>query len=309
MKKWITGILIILGIAIGAEYYLIPAHLHITSSRYVKCSSRPAADLLFNSSNWNKWWSYTSEDTIRSTHSVSFYIANRSPFAAAVSINEGSHDTISSVISIILYKNDSTGIEWKCDLDAGIDPYNRIVNYYRAVNIKKSMDEFMNAFAGFSGNDKNVYGVSVDKRKFKDTFMISTQTTVSTQPNNQLIYSTIEKLNNYASSNGAHAINPPMLNIDSTSPGVYTLKLAIPINKEIPTNDSFRFRFMIQGNTLFAQVTGGPKTIENAIRQMRLYIGDYHYSSPAIPFESLVTDRSKETDTAKWVTNIFYPVM
>jgi hypothetical protein len=28
----------------------------------------------------------------------------------------------------------------------------------------------------------------------------------------------------------------------------------------------------------------------------------------AIPFQSLVTDRSKQPDTTKWITNIYTPV-
>ncbi len=309
MRKWILWALLILGIAIGAEYYFIPSQLHIASSRYVKCSSRPAALLLLDEKNWLQWWPSKSLDKgCWNLHTLNFNIVSSSPYAANISIGENK-DSLSSLIDIILYKNDSTGIEWKCDMQAGNDPYHRIINYYRALKIKKSMDELMNAFVAYAGNGKNVYGVEIDKRKFKDTFMISTQTTVPTPPDISTIYRVVDKLILYAASKDAHAINPPMLNIDAANPSGYILKIAIPINKEIPSSDSFRFRFMIQGNTLFAPVTGGPKTIENAIQQMRLYISDYHYSSPAIPFESMVTDRSKETDTTKWVTHIFYPVM
>ena len=34
---------------------------------------------------------------------------------------------------------------------------------------------------------------------------------------------------------------------------------------------------------------------------------DNALSSPAIPFESLVTNRMQEPDTSKWVTKIYYP--
>ena len=31
--------------------------------------------------------------------------------------------------------------------------------------------------------------------------------------------------------------------------------------------------------------------------------------SPAIPFESLITNRLEEPDTSKWVTKIYYPFL
>ena len=36
---------------------------------------------------------------------------------------------------------------------------------------------------------------------------------------------------------------------------------------------------------------------------------DYHLTSPAISFQSLVTDRQVEKDSLKWITKIYYPIM
>ena len=63
------------------------------------------------------------------------------------------------------------------------------------------------------------------------------------------------------------------------------------------------------GNILITEVKGGSNKINNAYKQIRNYISDYNRIAPAIPFESLVTDRSKEPDSSKWVTRIYYPVM
>jgi hypothetical protein len=65
---------------------------------------------------------------------------------------------------------------------------------------------------------------------------------------------------------------------------------------------------MIPGKILVTEVKGGNYTTGEALKQLDIYLDDNHLSSPAIPFESLVTDRSQETDTAKWVTKIYYPI-
>jgi hypothetical protein len=65
---------------------------------------------------------------------------------------------------------------------------------------------------------------------------------------------------------------------------------------------------MVPGRFLKTEVTGGPYIIEHAHKMMQQYFEDYKRTSMAIPFEYLVTDRSKEPDTAKWVTRIYGPV-
>jgi hypothetical protein len=42
---------------------------------------------------------------------------------------------------------------------------------------------------------------------------------------------------------------------------------------------------------------------------MQLYFDDYDKTSMAITFQYLVTDRIKEADTAKWITEIYAPVL
>ena len=63
------------------------------------------------------------------------------------------------------------------------------------------------------------------------------------------------------------------------------------------------------GNILITEVKGGPEEIKKAYRQVELYISDFQRVAPAIPFESLVTDRRAEKDSTKWITRIYYPVM
>ena len=60
---------------------------------------------------------------------------------------------------------------------------------------------------------------------------------------------------------------------------------------------------------LMAEVCGGDWTVSQAIGQLQLFIKDYRMESVAPSFETLVTDRSKEPDTTKWVTRIYFPVL
>lgn len=310
LKKIVIALIVFLMTVFLSIFLFISAVINISAVGFFKNNSRVCADNLLVESNWKKWWpEKNTNDSNFVFKNTDFAITDRSPYAAGIDITNTNMKSINTTIALVLYKPDSTGFEWKCKLTPGNNPIRRLENYLLAIDIKKKMDKLMKAYADYVGVKKNVYVVEIDKRKFTDTFMISTEKFVTAYPDYKTIYGIIDELSNYTKANGASMVKYPMMNIEKRDSGIYALKLALPINKEIPSSDKFRFRFMIQGNTLFAPVTGGNASIENAIEQMRLYISDYKLSAPAIPFQSMVTNRLQEPDTSKWVTNIYYPVM
>jgi hypothetical protein len=84
----------------------------------------------------------------------------------------------------------------------------------------------------------------------------------------------------------------------------------MPLNKKLPGTDSISVKQMLKnGNILVTEVTGGKNTIEYALKQIEKYISDHQRSIVAIPFQSLETDRLTVTDSTKWITKIYYPVI
>jgi hypothetical protein len=57
-----------------------------------------------------------------------------------------------------------------------------------------------------------------------------------------------------------------------------------------------------------AEVKGGLFSVINGEEELTYYLSDYKKNSPAIPFQSLVTNRLLEIDTSKWVTKLYYPI-
>ncbi len=65
---------------------------------------------------------------------------------------------------------------------------------------------------------------------------------------------------------------------------------------------------MVPGLFMAAEITGGSRTVDEALLQMEMFIQEYHRVKMATSFQILVTNRLKEPDTAKWKTKIFIPV-
>ncbi len=53
---------------------------------------------------------------------------------------------------------------------------------------------------------------------------------------------------------------------------------------------------------------GGRSVSDSAMKKMELFASDHRLFNIALPFLSLITDRTKEKDSSKWVTKIYYPV-
>ena len=101
-----------------------------------------------------------------------------------------------------------------------------------------------------------------------------------------------------------------MLNVDTNDSITFNVRVALPISKALPgAGDIAQKRMLADGNILVAQVKGGTATTTAAFEQIIKYSLDYQRVAPAIPFFSLITDRTKEPDSSKWVTKVYCPVM
>ncbi len=154
---------------------------------------------------------------------------------------------------------------------------------------------------------ENIYNLKIERTKVKDTLLVATKKMFASKPDVTEVYDMIAKLKEYIQNNGAKETNYPMLNVRETE-GRFETMVAIPINKRVKETGNYLIKRMVPGNILFTEIKGGLKTVEKAFKSFDYYISDYNFSMPAISFELLISDRTKEVDTTKWITRIYYPV-
>jgi hypothetical protein len=172
------------------------------------------------------------------------------------------------------------------------------------------MAGILDAMKTFTENPLNIYGIEVKEIVLKDSLLISTRSTSSTEPGVDAIYKLIKKLEDYAASQNATVTNAPMLNITKLDSAHFEFMVGLPVSKIIPETSDIHIKMMPPGGKmLIADIKGGPAAIRNAMQQMDLYRMDAKRTSPAIPFELLITNRNAQPDTTQWITRLYYPVM
>jgi effector-binding domain-containing protein len=314
MRKWLLGLLTILVLLLISIYIFIPAQIKISGNVLTGCDDKNIDRFLHDQQKWASWWPDQTTNKLGADSSINYNGFNyklTEPLA-----NGGEIELIKKEekfkLSVFLFpiNKDSTAIIWQTGFAASNNPIKRIVQYLEAFRIKKNIKSVIEGLAQFVTETKNIYGIDVIREKVKIDFMISVKKLFSHYPTVPEVYEIIDDAKKYIASQDAKEIDYPMVNIMATDSIHYEAQVAIPVDKKLPGNENFSFKWMPRGgNMLVTDIKGGVKTVDEAMKQFNRYVSDRQLTVMAIPFQSLVTDRRKETDSTKWITRLYYPIM
>lgn len=310
MKKWITALLAVLVISFIITYIIIPGEVQINKSLAVKTPATTILRFLGDTSKWKKWWPAEAKTTSTFFYKDHQYRLSNIMYNALDVVITHNHFSINNRIILFPYGRDSANLLWESKIKTGYNPIFRVRAYFSSKEIEDNISMLLQHFISFINDSKNIYGYNITLTTLKDTTLISAKFTSKLYPSTASIYSVISNLKKYFALSGARETNYPMLNIRKTDSNYVTM-VAIPVDRALKGNKLFlpKRMIIIKDNTLLIEVHGGVSSIQKAFFELGNYMQDHHYGAPALPFESLVTDRSKEADTTKWITRIYAPIM
>ena len=188
------------------------------------------------------------------------------------------------------------------------NPLLRVWQYFQLNGTKKILDNVFDSCANYFANPEKVYELKIEHQKVKDSALISVADAFDHYPSTRDIYKQVNEIKDYIKQKNGKEVNYPFLNIRQLDSLHWESMVAIATEKQLPATARYKVKKMVLGNILFAIAKGGLWSIQKSEKQLFYYVNDYRKSSPAIPFQSLITDRSAEPDTNKWQTGLYYPV-
>jgi hypothetical protein len=308
MKKTVLIVLAAIIVIVAAIYLLIPANLTINNQLTIEASDGVVAKFLTHQQRWDKWWPGTKINENQFAYDgVQLTINKTTNGGVNVDLQ---HDNFKMTADINYLAGDfSAKITLGGKKQNSMNPVQRVTAYLAARDLQNKTGQILTRFKAFLEDQKNAYGYKIYINKVTDPFLLSKTASTATYPEMQNIYSSIENLKKEAIAKGAKLTNFPMLNVTQLGSKEYQVSFAIPIDKKItPGKGSVINNLVMGGNLLIADVKGGPNTVNDAFEEVRMYMKDHKLVAPAMPFESMVTDRYVERDTSKWVTKIYYPI-
>jgi hypothetical protein len=292
-------------LAILASYVFIPSKIRVSSVTLVKANDLASHRVLMDEANWAKWWPNEKAFQFDKT---SFKLTQKMLNGFELEIS-GNGDPIKSQLMIIPVNSGSLTLAWAFELQSGNNPLKRISTYNTATTIKKDFNKLLKSLGVFLADQKNIYGFEVKEVKVTDSVLISTRKTFNHYPDEFETEELIQKLRDYIKKNNAKEMNYPMLHVKRLDSLHFEAMTAIATDIKLPDNSEFASKMLLKGgNLLEAPITGGHATIRKGFIEYENVLRDYSWTSPAIPYQLIITDRKKERDTAKWMTKLCYPV-
>jgi hypothetical protein len=314
MKKILAGLILIILIAIISVYLFIPGSINVKKQVQLHTNSKAIHRAILDENHWPEFWPIAQNTGNPLKFSFEFNerkyaIRDKKINSVIIDIIEKA-DTISSQLNILMIRADSVELSWETDLSTSSNPFRRFQVLNKSKQLEKDLLQLLEKMKTFFSESANYYSTRILEEKVRDSTLVSTYDSSQGYPSTRFIYGMIKQLKDYIVQQNAQETGLPMLNIFTRDSIIYLTRVAIPVDKKLKSSGRISYKWMLPGgNILVTEVKGGPYNIQKAFQQVENYVSDHQRIAPAIPFQSLVTDRSKEQDTSKWITRIFYPVM
>jgi effector-binding domain-containing protein len=309
MKNKIIFVIIVIAILLGGDYLFIPNIVVLKSSTTINVTQDGLHRMLLNKKSVAKWWPGSIKNEVYYFNDIAYAINDNNISLLPIILKKDDLQ-INTSFYLITIDKEQVNIEWVGKTITSYNPIKRILAYVNAKKINADMDVVLNNIKKHYTASENIYGCSIKEALVVDANLINTFSSTKGYPTIEHIYTLIDKLTSYANNKKVAITGYPMLNVQPLTKDSFYIKVALPLEKVIPGNgEIFQKQMLKDGNILVTEVKGGILQTQNVFNEIVNYANDHHRSMPAIPFYSLITDRRKDTDSIKWITKIYCPVM
>ncbi|HEV7330612.1 MAG TPA: hypothetical protein VGN63_06180 [Flavisolibacter sp.] len=306
MKKLIWIVPAILLLLLTAVVFLLPSQPVVYRKISLHASQDGIVKLLTQKNKWQQWWPITQKGVIYDSANFSY---QQQLLKSAIMHLPFQDSNLLAQMNTVMYSADSAGVIFQMALPASSNPLQKITNYFESRKLAGTAETILQNLKSFAEKEENIYGFSVRQERVKDTALVATRFETTGYPDPARLYDAVEELRRYIASQGAKETGSPMVHSEAGQNGQHQVMVALPVDSVLQGNGTIQPKRMIPGKILVTEVKGGPHTVQKAMQDFEQYVIDHRRTSPAIPYESLITNRLQEPDTSKWITRLSFPVM
>jgi hypothetical protein len=309
IRKVLLGLLALLIGLFLIVYLVIPGEVIVEKTVLVPTAETNAFKFLTDKAQWTKWWPGEKPSTGNQ------FVYKQCTYTIQSIKNSGIFLTIKNSnvempanLVFAAGSREQVRITIAGSARTGVNPIERAGNYFKSQAVGDNVQEVLDHLKKFLANDNNVYQLDLKLTKVQDSIVLATKIVTSTYPVTATVYNLVNKLRLHIKQQNGIETAPPMLNVNQIAANRFEVMVGIPLKNMIKTGNNIFINKMVLGNIIEAQVKGGTSSIIAGENRLKTYVKDYELISPAMPFESMVTNRDKEPDTAKWITRLYYPI-
>jgi len=294
-------LILLLLLSLASVYIFIPRVLLVTSIVSVKCNPNGAARILGEDSTWQNRWQG------RSVPGYVFHVKGKAFHEMDINIKTENDSAMGRLTILNPGGMDSVALQWRYSFETSLNPFRRVQQYRQAFRNKHAMDTVLAHIRIFLEDNRNIYGIHMMDSMSKDSALLVMRLKTAEYPSTEEIYRAVAAIRAYTKAEGAQAINYPMLHV-SVENGSYESMVALSVDRKLKGTGLIAPKRYVPWKIVVGEVRGGVYSAEQAMVRLQEYVSDHQKPAMGLPFQSLVTERDREPDTARWVTQVVQAV-
>ena len=324
-------------VAIAATIgFLSPSHVRVERSLVMKAPSEIVFSQVNNLKNWKKWSPWYQMDTMAKMEyneiaagagaGYKWSSANDKVGSGDLTITASTPDSISTAMNFMEHgiarakfvfakKDSSTKVTWIMDSDLGMNPIGRIFGLFMdkmmGPDFEKGLANLKKVAEAIPNGPKKYRGYEVMEEESSEKVYIVKKDSMGWDKIAEFYQKTLPAI--------FEAIGKAKLEMAGAPSGLFftwdsinktTLMAAgIPVKGGANTKvKGFETVVIFPGTNLHITYLGSYNKIANAHFAMDDYMKEKSLLQGSPIIEEYVSDPSKEADSSKWITNIYYPV-
>lgn len=330
----IIGIVILVLVIVA---YLIPAKVHVERSLQMNCSAEAAFSLVNDLKQWEKWspwhgidsatqWEFSGEQAIgagawytwQSEHPK---VGNGKLTIMETKANEYiktqmEFDGMSPATAEYFFTANDSGVlvKWTLDSDMGMNPIARymglMMDKFVGPDYEKGLAKIKEvAEAAPAAGADNILGFAVETRDMQATVVAGIREVVKfTDLNSAKFGNWFMTIGTALGKQKMEPIGAPMSVYYSYEKESADMEAAMPVAQAGKDDGAVKFHELPASKILVVKYYGDYSKTEPVYYAAFDYIKKNNMENNGFPMEVYVTDPMMEKDTAKWLTEIIFPI-
>jgi len=308
MKKLLIVVFVLIALT-AVVSLVLPSEQNISQSVVVDCPIEAPTRLVSDPAKWSAWWpGQQLNDSVCSSGQTLFQVQKILLNGFQAQTSRGSLPGFVD-FNFFMAANGGTQFNINGIYRFSSNPFTKALQYISMMDTKKTIRNFMQQVEANFSNVEKVYGFNIERKQLVHTTYISLKHPFDHLPSVVEIDSLVKELKQYIATEQGREMDAPIMNVYPGESKAFEAMVAIATDRELPSTNRFLLKNMVRnGYVMVAEVKGGPQVIDSCKKELENYVQDYRKSSPAIPFQQMISDRVKEKDSTRWITRLFYPV-
>ncbi len=334
LKKIFIGIIVLLVVLVIISFFL-PKHVHVERTMVMNAAPEVVFNQVNTLKNWEKWSVWDRKDTTMQKKyegpeaginaKFSWDSQNKDLKTGSMTIKSSApNDSISielvfgertpSIATFHFFKDDKgTKVIWSMDMDMGMNP---VAKYFGLMMDKMIGPDFDKGLA----NIKDIVEKLPPPTKLPDDYLKIVETTVpqqnilkvhikcSEKEIGKNLGESYHKIGEYAGKNKANMTGAPMAIYQHWQNDAFEFDAAVPFDKKLPGVGDVKSGEIKAGNVIMTNFYGPYNKVNIAHELIKDWLKTNNKKQKGDAWEVYASDPGMEKDTAKWLTQVFYPI-